>query len=86
MQQKGFISNAVTKAFKLNSKQIQSFHKSHIFALITKKFGRLDQINTKQNAKLISTFDFNTLYTKLPHKDLLKVLFDLTDFGFNGGF
>ena len=31
----------------------------------------------------ISPFDFNKLYTKLPHKDLLKVLFDLIDFGFD---
>ena len=46
---------------------------------------RLDQVNTKHSAKLISTFDFNTLYTKLPHKELLKKLFDLTDFGFNEG-
>ena len=46
---------------------------------------RLDQINTIQNAKLISTFDFMTLYTKLSHKDLLKVIFDLIDFGFDGG-
>ena len=45
---------------------------------------RLDQINTKLNAKLISTFGFSTLQKNIPHKDLLKVLFDLTDFGFNG--
>ena len=43
----------------------------------------LDQINTKQNAKPIFTFDFSTFCTKLPHKNLVKVLFDLTDFGFN---
>ena len=44
---------------------------------------RLDQVNTKQNAKLVSNFDFCILNTKLTHKDLLKVL--LIDFGFNGG-
>ena len=46
---------------------------------------RLDQTNTKKNAKLISAFYFSTLYNKLPHKDLLKMLFDLIDFGLNGG-
>ena len=45
----------------------------------------MDQINTRQNVKLISTFGFTTLYTKLPYNDLLKVLFDLIYFGFNGG-
>ena len=38
-----------------------------------------------ENASLISTFDFSTLYTKLPHKDLLKIQFDLIDFRFNSG-
>ena len=45
---------------------------------------KLDQMHTKQNAKPISTFDFSTLYTKSPHKDLIKVRFHLTDFGFDG--
>ena len=35
-------------------------------------------------AKLISTFDFSIIYIKLIHKDLVQVLLDLTDFGFNG--
>ena len=63
--------------------------KKHIFTLITKRcvyskpvIDRLDQVNTEQNADLISTFDFSTLYTKLPHKDLL---FDFIDFGSSGG-
>lgn len=32
-----------------------------------------------------STFYFSKLYSKLPHKDLLKVLFDLIGISFNGG-
>ena len=35
-------------------------------------------------AKLISTFDFSIIYIKLIHKDLVQVLLDLNDFGFNG--
>ena len=47
---------------------------------------RLDQINTTENVKLISTFDFTTFYNNLPHKDLVTVtLFDLINFGFNRG-
>ena len=41
---------------------------------------RLDQINNKQNAKRIATFDFRTIYAKLPDKELLQVVFDLTEF------
>ena len=82
-------TKALSKAVKKLSNQflikIQSFcEKSHLYSDY-KKFwvvknskpiiGRLSQINTKKNAKLISTFAFSTLYTKLLHKDLLKVLF-----------
>ena len=45
---------------------------------------KLDQMHTKQNAKPISTFDFSILYTKSPHKDLIKLLFYLIDFSFDG--
>ena len=41
---------------------------------------KLDQVNTKQNAKPISPCDFSALYTKSPHKDLVKVLFYLINF------
>ena len=46
---------------------------------------KLEQLNAKKAAKKISTFDFSTLYTKLPHKDLIGVLQDLVEFVFNGG-
>ena len=72
------LSKAVTKAFKLVLSQIQSFHEKSHFYFVYKKFrvvknskpviDRLDQKSTKQNAKLISTFDFSTLYTKLHTK------------------
>ena len=92
------LSKAVTKAFKLIYKQIQNFHgRSHfyfdyksfeiicVFEISKPVINRLDQLKTKQNAKLISPFDFSTLYSKLPRKHLLKVLFDLIDFSFNVG-
>ena len=33
----------------------------------------------------MSTFDFSTLYTKIPHDKLLEVMFELVDFCFQGG-
>ena len=36
-------------------------------------------------ATSVSTFDFSTLYTKLPHNKLLMVLNSLIDFCFDGG-
>ena len=94
MQHKGFVRGN-TKAFKWIFKQIQKFYEKSHFYSDYKRFwvvknskpvtDRLDQINTKKNAELIFNFDFSTLYAKLPHKNLLKVLFDLVDFGFNGG-
>ena len=46
---------------------------------------KLDVINTKKKAKEVSTFDFSTLYTNLPHDDLLRVLNEIIDFAFDGG-
>ena len=45
----------------------------------------MTKLNARKKAKSISTFDFSTLYTKLPHDKLLNVLFKLIDFCFNGG-
>ena len=33
----------------------------------------------------MSTFDFSTLYTKIPHDKLLYVLDEITYFAFKGG-
>ena len=33
----------------------------------------------------MSTFDFSTLYTKLPHSDLVRVLGEIIDLVFSGG-
>ena len=42
-------------------------------------------INRKKGAKSIATYDFSTLYTKLPHDKLVKELHKLIDFVFKGG-
>lgn len=46
---------------------------------------KLEVINTRKKAKEVSTFDFSTLYTNLPHDDLLRVLNEIIDFTFDGG-
>ena len=45
----------------------------------------LASLNKRGKASCISTFDFSTLYTKIPHDKLLEVLDGLTDVCFNGG-
>ena len=45
---------------------------------------KLDEINRVHGAKDISTYDFSTLYTKLPHTDLIRVLESLIEFVFDG--
>ena len=46
---------------------------------------KLNKINEKKNAKDISTYDFSTLYTKLQHFDLVRVLKHIIDFCQKGG-
>ena len=49
-------------------------------AEITETF---DRISHKNNAKSISTFDFSTLYTKIPHDKLIEVLSSIVDSTYN---
>lgn len=41
-------------------------------------------MNKENKTKSICTFDFSTLYTKLPHVNFLNVFHKLIDFTFNG--
>ena len=45
----------------------------------------IKKINKRKNAKQTSTFDFSTLYTKIPHDKLLDILYKVVDFVFKGG-
>ena len=45
----------------------------------------LKNINRKKRAKSISTYDFSTLYTKLPHDKLISRLARVIDLVFKGG-
>ena len=89
------ISTAVSNVFKLIYSQVENFHKNAKFLSNYNKFwvlqnsnpvlDSLNRINKKKNAKSISTFDFSTLYTKLPHDKLIKELSEVIDFVFNAG-
>ena len=46
---------------------------------------RIDKINNAKKAKTVRTFDFSTLYTKIPHHLLKGALEDIVDFCFSGG-
>ena len=89
------ISKAVSSAFKLIFKQVESFHQKAKFLSNYNKFwvlqnsdpviSILQTINRKKNAKSIATYDFSTLYTKLPHGQLIDRLSKIIDFVFMGG-
>ena len=45
----------------------------------------MNGLNKRRKATSVSTFDFSSFYTKLPHNKLLMVLNSLIDFCFDGG-
>ena len=47
--------------------------------------GAMHGVNKRSKATSVSTLDFSTLYTKLPHNKLLMVRNSLIDFCFDGG-
>ena len=89
------LAQAVSSCFKVILTQLENFHHKNQFYCQYKKFwviknsvkviSDLDKINRRKNAKSISTFDFTTLYTKIPHNQLIEALCEAIDFAFNGG-
>ena len=51
----------------------------------TPALNKINRTNSKGNAKSISTYDFTTLYTKIPHQSLIDILFKVIDFAFSAG-
>ena len=86
------ITEVISRIFKMIFTHIESFHNKSLFYSNHKKFWvvqnsfpvieKMNKINSKRNAKNISTFDFSTLYTTLPHDLLIQVLSELIDFVF----
>ena len=87
------ISSVMSKIFKHIFRQIENFHDRSYFYKNYNMFwviqnsapflNKMNDINIRRGAKDISTYDFSTLYTKLPHDDLLRVLNLLVDFVFD---
>ena len=75
-------------------KQIENYNKKAHFFSHVKSFWviqnkdpvikTLKKLNERNQAKSISTYDFSTLYTKIPHTKLKHVLHEITDFCFKG--
>ena len=85
------LSKIITSIFKLFYEKVERCHIKRkvwsgfkTFWTIQNSSPVMSSIN-KQNkckaAKSMSTFDFSTLYTKIPHGKLLFVLNEITEFG-----
>ena len=89
------LATAVSKVFKAIFNQVENFHRNAKFLSNYNKFwiiqnsdpvlDSINRINRKSNAKSIATFDFSTLYTKLPHNKLIKELSEVIDFVYDAG-
>ena len=86
------LTEVISNVFKMLYKHVEGFNnKSHFYSSF-KKFWvvqnsfpiikQLDSVNAKHNAKRISTFDFSTLYTTIPHCLLIDVLSEIIEFVF----
>ena len=89
------LSKDITSIFKLFYKKVERYHNKGRLWSGVKTFwtiqnnssliNTVNKLNTRKSAKRMSTFDFSTLYTKIPHDKLLHVLSEITDFAFKGG-
>ena len=87
------LSKDITSIFRLIFAHVKKYHGKATFFSGIKQFwvvennsdvtSAINRISSKDNAKRISTYDFSTLYTKIPHGELLDVLNKLVDFTFN---
>ena len=81
--------------FNLFNKQIETYNrKAHYYSgiklywIISNRDPVLEAVRKsvcRKSAKSVSSFDFSTLYTKIPHDKLLDVLYKIIDFAFKGG-
>ena len=88
------LAKSLTSIFKLFYRQIEKYSEIDRFFSGVKTFwviqdkkpvvNTIRNLNKRKQAKSIMTFDFSTLYTKIPHDKLKDVLHELTDFCFRG--
>ena len=88
------LSKDIASIFRLFMLQVRKYHEKSQYFSGVKSFWVIDNnidvihslksLSKKNRAKQVSTFDFSTLYTKIPHKKLLEVLTDIIEFCFKG--
>ena len=89
------LSKDVSAIFSLFQKQIDTYYKKvHFYSgikpywIVQNRDPVLQSVRKsvpRRSAKCISSFDFSTLYTKIPHDKLIDVLNSIIDFVFKGG-
>jgi len=89
------LSKVLTKIFKLFFRQVQTYNEKSFFYSSVKTFwviqniteviDCINKLNKRGSFRSMSTFDFSTLYTKIPHNELKKVMSEICDFCFQGG-
>ena len=89
------LSKAITKVFRLFYRQVETYNSKSFFYSQVKTFwviqnnehviNSIKRLNKKSSVRSMSTFDFSTLYTKIPHKKLIEVMNEIADFCFQGG-
>ena len=87
------LGKAMTKIFKVIFHHKRRYYRKAGFYAGVKYFwcieshkeliGTLERLNSKNMAKSIETFDFSTLYTKIPHGKLIDTLSEIIDSTFN---
>ena len=89
------LAKDLTAIFRLFYKKIERYHQKGKICSGINKFWviqnskpiiqSINNLNKRKVAKSLSTFDFSTLYTKIPHDKLINVLNEIIDFAFKGG-
>ena len=89
------LSKDISSVFTLFQKHIETYHnKAHFYSGVKTNWivhNRDDVLNVvkksavRRSAKCVSSFDFSTLYTKIPHDKLIEVLNQIINFIFKGG-
>ena len=89
------LSRTASSIYKHIFNQVRNFHRKCTFYKNYNRFWviensspiieKLTRLNSTRRARNISTYDFSTLYTKLPQDDLIQKLNKIVDFAFKGG-
>ena len=89
------LSQAITKIFRLFYRQVETYNSKCFYFSNVKTFwviqnnehvlNSIKRLNKYSSFRSMATFDFSTLYTKIPHEKLLDVMNKITDFCFQGG-